>query len=448
MDNKTIKRLIQNYSAAQLQELILAIADNNHPAQQALLEYCQKKGKTQKPEDYSTVIVNQLEHHWTRASEIIDEFNEYGGGPEDEEDIAYDELEKMTEILETEEIPWEPRRELLEEVLDFVRMDNSGFSDTLMDVASSLCRTKEEKIYLADYLSQSASYYGDLAAEIYRAYGEDAKYLEYKKAHLNYSQDYLDLAKYYEKHGDSGQALQIVQEAYRKIDGRLDEIYRYLFQYYVKHNDRKALEELYRDSMKKGRDQDTITELMHGYYKEKGEYEKQKATLLRLLSCADTGRWRGNRGGLYKLYRQCRQELTSEDFDKEEKGILKTIKERDISAYFDILIEKNEMKEVMDYILHSGQYGGYGLDQGHYFTKRLSGQYPREIVELYWKETASYVNMGKEANYARAVSVLKEIRQIMKSNKWTDEWKTRYQAFLEEHRRKKLLLRLLEGFKA
>ena len=102
----------------------------------------------------------------------------------------------------------------------------------------------------------------------------------------------------------------------------------------------------------------------------------------------------------------------------------------------------------MDYILYSGQYGGYGLDQGHYFTKRLSGQYPREIVELYWKETASYVNMGKEANYARAVSVLKEIRQIMKSNKWTDEWKTRYQAFLEEHRRKKLLLRLLEGFKA
>nr|WP_296467086.1 hypothetical protein [uncultured Acetatifactor sp.] len=78
----------------------------------------------------------------------------------------------------------------------------------------------------------------------------------------------------------------------------------------------------------------------------------------------------------------------------------------------------------------------------------MSGQYPREIVELYWRETASYVKLGKETNYARAVGVLKEIRQIMKSNRWTDEWKTRYQAFLEEHRRKKLLLRLLEGVKA
>ena len=193
--------------------------------------------------------------------------------------------------------------------------------------------------------------------------------------------------------------------------------------------------------MKKRMNQDTITELMHGYYKEKGEYGKQKAALLRLLSCSNTGE-------LYKLYQKCRQELTQEDFAKEEKGTLKTIKERNLSAYFDILLDKNETKEVMDYILHPGQYGGWGIDQGHYFTKRLSGQYPREIVELYWRETASYVKLGKETNYARAVGVLKEIRQIMKSNRWTDEWKTRYQAFLEEHRRKKLLLRLLEGFKA
>lgn len=441
MDNKTIKKLIQNYETAELQELILAIVSKNPSAQQALLKYCQKKEKTLKPEDYATVIINRLENHWTRASEIIDEFNEYGGGPEEEEEIACDELEKMMELLETEEIPWEPRKELLEEVLDFIRMDNSGFSDMLTDVVRSMCRTKEEKIYLADLLSQSKGYYGNWASEIYRACGEDKKYLESKKANLRYSWDYLELARYYEKHRDSKQALQIVQEGFQKLDGRLDEIYQYLFRYYVKHDDRKALEELYRDSAKKGMDQDTITELMHGYYKEKGEYENQKAALLKLLSCSNTAE-------LYKLYQKCRQELTKEGFAKEEKGILKTIRERNLSAYFDILLDKNETKEVMDYIRHPGQYGGWGIDKGHYFTKRLSARYPKEIVELYWKETASYVNMGKEANYARAVSVLKEIRQIMRSNHWTDEWKARYQAFLEEHRRKKLLLKLLEGFKA
>ena len=441
MDNKTIKNLLQNYDKAELQKLLIAILSKNSAAQQVLLDYCRKNGKPLKQEDYSTIILNQLENHWTRASEIIDEFNEYGGGPEEEEEIACDELEKMTELLETEEIPWEPRKELLEEVLDFIRMDNSGFSDMLTDVVRSMCRTKEEKIYLADLLSQSKGYYGNWASEIYRACGEDKKYLESKKANLRYSWDYLELARYYEKHRDSKQALQIVQEGFQKLDGRLDEIYQYLFRYYVKHDDRKALEELYRDSAKKRMDQDTITELMHGYYKEKGEYENQKAALLKLLSCSNTAE-------LYKLYQKCRQELTKEDFAKEEKGILKTIRERNLSAYFDILLDKNETKEVMDYIRHPGQYGGWGIDKGHYFTKRLSAQYPKEIVELYWKETASYVNMGKEANYARAVSVLKEIRQIMRSNHWTDEWKARYQAFLEEHRRKKLLLKLLERFKA
>ena len=173
MDNKKIKKLIQNYDTAELQELILAIVSKNPSAQQALLKYCQKKGKTLKPEDYAPVIINHLENHWIRASEILDEFNEYGGGPEEEEEIACDELEKMTELLETEEIPWEPRKELLEEVLDFIRMDNSGFSDMLTDVVRSMCRTKEEKIYLADLLSQSKGYYGNWASEIYRACGED-----------------------------------------------------------------------------------------------------------------------------------------------------------------------------------------------------------------------------------------------------------------------------------
>lgn len=70
------------------------------------------------------------------------------------------------EILETEEIPWEPRKELLEEVLDFIRMDNSGFSDMLTDVADAMCRTREEKVYLADSLSQSKGYYGNWASEI------------------------------------------------------------------------------------------------------------------------------------------------------------------------------------------------------------------------------------------------------------------------------------------
>ena len=43
MDNKTIKKLIQNYDTAELQEMVLAIVSRNPSAQQALLDYCQRR---------------------------------------------------------------------------------------------------------------------------------------------------------------------------------------------------------------------------------------------------------------------------------------------------------------------------------------------------------------------------------------------------------------------
>lgn len=52
----------------------------------------------------------------------------------------------------------------------------------------------------------------------------------------------------------------------------------------------------------------------------------------------------------------------------------------------------------------------------------------------------------KAENYNYAVSVLQEIKKIVEKNKWTDEWNNQYKAFLERHKRKKLLLKALEDF--
>lgn len=172
----------------------------------------------------------------------------------------------------------------------------------------------------------------------------------------------------------------------------MDEIYEYLFQYYKKRNNEEALEKLYTNAEKKNRDRDTIVKLMYQYYREKGDYEKKKEALMKLLQCIDVGK-------LYELYQQCRTELTEADFCKEEPNLLKMIKKRDLEVYFDILIDKDETKEVIEYITHHQQYRGGGVDYAHYFSKRLSDKYPREIVEMYWKEAAFYVSLGKEKNY-------------------------------------------------
>lgn len=442
MDNKTINRLIGKFDKKQLQELIKYIVSANDSAKELLLDYCQKKESDAKADNHALIIESKIQQYWKKAAEIVEEFDMYGGGPETDEDDAYAALEKMAKLLEDNEVSWIVRKEILDEMLGFVASDNSGFTDYLMDVAFIMCTNKQENIYLADFLVKNAnSYYRRLAADIYLENGEDQKYIESKKVNLEYASDYLELAAYYKKHNDKETALKIVLEGLDKADGRLDGIYEYLFRYYEKNENEAALKKLYEQSKKRNRDQDTITILMYQHYQKKGDYGKQKEMLLKLLSCCDIRE-------LYKLYQKCRQELSEEDFRKEEPAILNTIKKRGLSIYFDILIDKGETKEVIEYITQHQQYRGWGLDQEHYFSKRLSGEYPREIVDMYWKEAAFYVSLGKEKNYYHAVGVLKEIRIIMKRNKWTDEWDARYETFLKEHRRKKLLLRALESFKA
>lgn len=430
MDKKTIISLLGKFDKKQLQELIVYIVNADESAKELLLDYCQKKAADVNTDNHTLIIESKMRQYWKKAAQIIEEFDMYGGGPEADEDVAYTALEEMAKLLEDNEVSWIVRKEILDEMLGFVSSDNSGFTDYLMDIAVIMCINRQESIYLADFLIENAnSYYRGLAAKIYLENGEEQKFIESKKANLHYGSDYLELAAYYKKHNDMETALKIVLEGLDKADGRLDGIYEYLFRYYEKNGNEVALEKLYAQSAKRNRNQDTITELMHEYYQKKGYYENQKGTLLKLLSCCDTRE-------LYKLYQKCRQELSNEDFRKEDPAILDMIKKRNLSAYFDILMDKGGKKEVIAYITQHQQYRGWGLDEGHYFSKRLAGEYPREVVDMYWKEIAFYVSLGKGKNYARAVEVLKEIRTIMKRNKWTEEWDIKYSTFLEEHKKK------------
>lgn len=441
MDKKTINKLIGAFDKKQLQELITHMVSTSETAEKLLLDFCHAKEADVKTDNHALIIENKIRKYWQKAAEIIDEFDCYGGGSECDEDEAYEMLENMAKLLEDNEVSWTLRKEILDELLGFVASDNSGFTDYLMDIAFVMCTSKEENLYLADFLIKKAnSYYRGLAAQIYLKNGEEQKFIESKKANLEYGSDYLELAEYYKKHNDEETALKIVLEGLEKAEGRLDEIYEYLFLFYEKKKDEAALEDLFARAEKRDRDRETITELMYQYYRKKGDYGKQKETLLKLLSCCDSSK-------IYKLYGKCKQELTDEDFLKREKSILKIIKQRNLSVYFDILMDMGESKEVMEYITQNTQYRGWGLDREHYFSKRLASVYPREIVDMYWNEVSGYVRAGKEKNYICAAGILKEIRVIMKKNKWTDEWNAKYTIFLQEHKRKTLLLKILEGMK-
>lgn len=51
----------------------------------------------------------------------------YGGGPEEEENRACEELEKMQELFEDYNLPWQFKERIFWGIMSFVMHDNSGF---------------------------------------------------------------------------------------------------------------------------------------------------------------------------------------------------------------------------------------------------------------------------------------------------------------------------------
>lgn len=385
------------------------------------------------------IVEEQINNCWQVASEIIEEFDMYGGGPEEEENRACEELEKMQELFEDHNLPWQFKERIFGEIMSFVMHDNSGVGDCLMDlIMDTVCIAKEERLYLADYLVENCDgYYQDIGMRIYQEYGKKEAYLAARKEKLIYASDYLELAQYYRKQKNEKQALQTAKEGLEKAQGCLDEIYRYLFEYYKKRNEEAELEKLYKNAKKRKRSLETMAELMYQYYKEKENYPKKKEALFCLMEGSNMN-WK-------KLYERCARELTKEDFAKEEAHILEKIKMNNLKTYFDIQLEKGKTGELIQYLKENSVWSGFvGIDRDHYFSKRLENVYPRDIVELYWQETERYVSQGKLKNYQSAVENLIAIRRIMKKNHWQQEWQQRYWNFKEKNKRKRLLMGLLD----
>ena len=86
------------------------------------------------------IVEEQINNCWQVASEIIEEFDMYGGGPEEEENRACEELEKMQELFGDHNLPWQFK----------------------------------ERLYLADYLAENCNgYYQDIGISKRKIKGKD-----------------------------------------------------------------------------------------------------------------------------------------------------------------------------------------------------------------------------------------------------------------------------------
>ncbi len=439
MDKKTVNKLIGKMDNKTLIKLIGEMAKHNSAAEQALLDFCEKNVTK---DNKSLVLHKQIEKHWKNAYWIINSANDYGGCSDSDYEEASDDIDIILRIINENDIAWKIRNEVLDGMLEQIAYDNSGFTDFLVDVALELCQDENETEYLADFLAEKGnSYYKGVATSIYSQLGKNEKYLKNRKSNLEYGSDYIDLANYYKKNGKGMEAMRIAWEGFDKCTGRLDDIYRYLFNMYNEEGNESAIFNLYKKALKKKWNLDCITELMYDYYKGKNDYDNQKKMLRLMIQRCD------NRYVLY-WYEMCKEELESVDWKENEEEILLAVKDKNLSAYLDICVENGKMEEVLEGIQNEKIYNYWNsIDDGHKYSKILAEYYPDEVVGMYWREANWYINKGKEKNYRHAVSVLREIRAIMKKNNKTEEWKIKFLRLKMDHGRKRLLMKAMDDGK-
>lgn len=161
---------------------------------------------------------------WRSAEPSLSDLYEYGGLYEDEEEEMYDLLGDLSNALNEGLAGRECRREITDNVFEYLEKDDYGTHELLYDIALSACADEDD----LDYLSQTLEAQGDSLEEIYgpasmmkyyKKSGDREKYLAIRLENLHRSEDYLDLAEFHRDSGDWEEAMKVAEAGLEIGDG-------------------------------------------------------------------------------------------------------------------------------------------------------------------------------------------------------------------------------------
>ncbi|MBU3924833.1 hypothetical protein KJ854_02765 [Patescibacteria group bacterium] len=336
-------------------------------------------------EDKQQIYEDEFYSHFSRVSEILEEFNQYGGGTEDEEDEAYGELEEIKELFQKQKLNAKLKKEFFEKMFFYYDWDNSGLSDMVMDTVFEAASGDEDWRYIVKKLEvkkQDNGWRKEMITGIYKDHLKDEeKYLELRKKNLEHGNDYYDLVDFWHKKGEFEKAVEIAEEGVKKCPIGSSELLEYLFKHYKKRDCDKAL-----DYLKK-------------IYLNQSHFDNYK----RLKNFSKAENWS-------EIDKWCRNLLTKEKEFYELAQIDEFNKDYDkVLAY--VLAEKND--------------GGNWYDDKEGFAERIIDKYSEELLPFYKRKADKQVNnMGRES-YKKAAGYAKRVKEIYckylnKENKWLE----------------------------
>ena len=159
------------------------------------------------PEIEADVAGGEALAMWEELEPDLSELDEYGGGDDEQQERVGNLLYRLTEKLQETRADRENRRDLLQNVLGYIRSGNAGVDDTLYEVAYAACYDDEDLAEFAVRLEELCKPWSDEhAMRIYRRLGDCVGYLALRHMHLKCGSDYHDLASYYAEQGDHEKA--------------------------------------------------------------------------------------------------------------------------------------------------------------------------------------------------------------------------------------------------
>lgn len=166
---------------------------------------------------------------WWELYPDLEDLDSRGGG--DDRTVYHVDglMDDIRKKLAVEKIDETIRRQLLDEVIPFIKSGNAGLDDSLYDLAYATCYNDEDWRLLAAALETlNRDWPTGHARQIYRKLGDRKKYLELRYKKLVYGMDYHDLASFYWDEGDREKALAVAEEGEKKGQGSVDELRKFL----------------------------------------------------------------------------------------------------------------------------------------------------------------------------------------------------------------------------
>lgn len=427
----SLQDLCKELEKEELIELVKHLADQYMDIDMAVMEWYVLQKGTEKQNPLSDKL---LWEYWERAEEIISNFNDYGGGPEDLEYEAYEYLEKITSLLSQYSIPTEEKRILINRLFTQYAIGNSGFDDVLMDTIYELCESDSDWKHVITLLQKEPDDWNQtLIMRIYKDQLQDGEaYLQLRLQSLKYGMDYWDLAAYYISQEQIEKAIEVAEAGVENGQGRKTELFAFLFDYYADQNEMNQIQVVVDAAFHKQSDIGLIRDRAFVYFKRKNEYEKLKNMLVRAFRTD----YRDKKH--YDDFNSMKEHLSAEDWAEVQEEMIGIVQKESMIDYLEICYDMEMYDEILKIILEPSEYIYIDWDS---FADKLVDQYPREIIEYYWNKGCLLIPSGNRKRYKEAVKHFEKARDIYekKLNEY-DVWQTRLEALEIQYRNRRAFL--------